>query len=126
MPTVLIPARMESLRFPGKPLAPILGIPMVIRCAYNSKDAGLDPIICTNNDLIIDAAKKYSIDSIKTPDFNTGTDRVFWAAQQLQVNKIINLQGDEPLISAEALRKFANHIDTCLLADGHNQWIVWS
>ena len=59
MPTVLIPARMESLRFPGKPLAPILGIPMVIRCAYNSKDAGLDPIICTNNDLIIDAAKKY-------------------------------------------------------------------
>ena len=114
MPIVLIPARMESVRFPGKPLAPILGIPMVIRCAYNAKDAGLEPIICTNNDLIIDTARKHHIDSVKTPDFNTGTDRVCWAVEQINAKKVINLQGDEPLISAEALSVFANYIENSL------------
>ena len=114
MAIVLIPARMESLRFPGKPLAPILGVPMVIRCAHNSKDAGLEPIICTDSDLIIDVvASKYQINSIKTPNFNTGTDRVHWSAHQIQAEKIINLQGDEPLISPDALNKFAKHIDNC-------------
>ena len=40
--TILIPARMESSRFPGKPLAPINGIPMIVYCAKNALETGLD------------------------------------------------------------------------------------
>ena len=103
----LIPARMESTRFPGKPLAPINGVPMVIRCAQNSLNAGLDTFICTDSQLICDAANSYSIKSLLTPSFNTGTDRVNWAASRLNYSHVINLQGDEPLLSSTALSFFA-------------------
>ena len=108
---------MESERFPGKPLAPIHGTPMSIRCALNAQKTGLNTYICTDSELIIDTANKYNINAIKTPVFNTGTDRVEWAARTINASIIVNLQGDEPLISTEAI----NHLqkqDNCRKTSG--------
>ena len=49
---ILIPARMQSTRFPGKPLAPINGIPLVIYCAKNAIETGLDTYVCTDSEEI--------------------------------------------------------------------------
>ena len=117
-PTVLIPARIESTRFPAKALAPIQGVPMVIRCAQNALNAGLRTVICTDSELISDTAKKYDIESILTPEFNTGTDRINYAASQLDSDLIINLQGDEPLISSDAIQEFSNRLKT-ISVDSH-------
>ena len=110
-PVILIPARMESARFPGKPLAPILHIPLVIRCANNAISSGLDTYVCTDSQLILDACKSFSIPSIKTPEFSTGTDRVHWSSQQLNFDLIINLQGDEPLIKPQAIKTFSDQLE---------------
>lgn len=118
IPIVLIPARIESSRFPAKALAPMEGIPMVIRCAQNSLNAGLRSVICTDSELISDTASKYNIESILTPEFNTGTDRIHYAASLLDSDLIINLQGDEPLISSGAIGEFSAKLQT-LSADNH-------
>jgi 3-deoxy-manno-octulosonate cytidylyltransferase (CMP-KDO synthetase) len=107
-PTVLIPARMESSRFPGKPLAPILGKPMIVRCAQNALEAGLPVLVCTDNTAIADVCSKNGIESIVTPVFQTGTDRVHWAWKSKNLGPCINLQGDEPLLSSAAIKHFAD------------------
>jgi len=109
-PVVLIPARMESIRFPGKPLAPILGLPMVIYCAQNAVSSGYATFICTDSQIIIEAAKNYGIETIKTPSFLTGTDRINWASKQIDAEYLINLQGDEPLINSEAIIEIGNNL----------------
>lgn len=109
-PVILIPSRMESERFPGKPLAPIGGIPMVIYCARNAMATGYNTYICTDSDLISEAARQYGIKSILTPRFATGTDRVNWAGKEIGAEYIINLQGDEPLIQPEAIRRMGEEV----------------
>ena len=46
---ILIPARMSSTRFPGKPLAPIDGVPMVVYCARNALKTNLEVYVCTDS-----------------------------------------------------------------------------
>lgn len=112
LPTVLIPARMESSRFPGKPLAPILGKPMIVRCAENALESGLPVLVCTDNTAIADVCNKHKIDCIITPSFQTGTDRVHWAWKTRNLGPCINLQGDEPLLSSSAIKDFADALIT--------------
>jgi 3-deoxy-manno-octulosonate cytidylyltransferase (CMP-KDO synthetase) len=107
---ILIPSRMESTRFPGKPLAPISGVPMVVRCAKNAQGSGYSTFICTDSEMVIETSKRYGVNTIKTPDFATGTDRVNWASAALGADYVINLQGDEPLISSQAIRSFGEEI----------------
>ena len=102
--SILIPARMASTRFPGKPLAPIEGFPMVVYCARNAIKTGLEVIVCTDSKEINSVCKLYKIKSILTPEFNTGTDRIAWACDQIKSEYIINLQGDEPLISSDSIK----------------------
>jgi 3-deoxy-manno-octulosonate cytidylyltransferase (CMP-KDO synthetase) len=106
-PVVLIPARLESRRLPGKALADLSGVPMVIRCALNAKDAGLQTWVCSDSPAILKACSIWGVRHLLTPTFNTGTDRCTWAAQKLCAESILILQGDEPLISPEALRAFS-------------------
>lgn len=108
--SILIPARMASTRFPGKPLAPIEGIPMVVYCARNAIKTGLDVIVCTDSREINSVCELYKIKSILTPEFNTGTDRIAWACDQIKSEYIINLQGDEPLISSDSIKKIINSL----------------
>ncbi|MAV29332.1 MAG: hypothetical protein CMF43_05975 [Legionellales bacterium] len=103
---ILIPARMESVRFPGKPLAPIAGTPMVLYCAENAKKTGYPTYVCTDSKDILSVCKTHDVNCIKTPQFNTGTDRVAWSAKELGLEFIVNLQGDEPLITSQNIGFF--------------------
>lgn len=110
--TCLIPSRMESTRFPGKALATIKQWPMVIHCAKNSIEAGLETWVCTDNNLIQDACDQEKINVVMTPHFDTGTDRCSWAAKELRSKKLIVLQGDEPLINSRMLEEFMRVVES--------------
>ena len=105
----IIPARYGSTRFPGKPLAEILGKPMfwhvfkrASRCPQLSKT-----VLATDDDRIISAAKNLNVPVIKTRDDHlSGTDRVLEAADLLNVPEnavVINIQGDEPSLDPDLL-----------------------
>jgi 3-deoxy-manno-octulosonate cytidylyltransferase (CMP-KDO synthetase) len=105
----IIPARYGSKRFPGKPLAEILGKPMfwhvfkrASRCPQLSKT-----ILATDDNRIISAAKNLNVPVIKTRDDHlSGTDRVLEAAELLNVPEdavVINIQGDEPTLEPDML-----------------------
>lgn len=102
----VIPARYQSSRFPGKPLANICGKPM-IWWVYNQckKVKEFDAIyVATDDSRIYDTCKEYSMDVIMTSaDHKTGTDRIGEVAKKIDADLYINIQGDEPLISPEEI-----------------------
>lgn len=106
MPSIFIPARMESTRFPGKPLAPIDGIPMIVYIAKNAAETNFQTYVCTDSREIAAVCKLYSINVVLTPEFTTGTDRVAWASHETGSDFSVNLQGDEPLITTDKLALF--------------------
>lgn len=108
--SILIPARMESTRFPGKPLAPIQGIPMIVYCARNAMKTGLNTYVCTDSMEVKSVCDLYKVKSILTPKCNTGTDRIAKAIENIDCEYVINLQGDEPLIDSNALQKFIENM----------------
>ena len=100
----IIPARYKSTRFPGKPLADILGKPMFW---HVFKRARLCPeltsvMLATDDDRIFSAAEKLDVPVVMTrDDHESGTDRVLEAAESIKVPKdavVVNIQGDEPAI----------------------------
>lgn len=98
---VIIPARYASSRFPGKPLTPILGKPMILWVAELSEKAvGHDNVyIATDDDRIADVVISAGYQAVMTSDSClTGTDRLAEAAQQVDADIYINVQGDEPII----------------------------
>ena len=103
---VLIPARMQSTRFPGKPLAPINGLPMIVHCARNSLAAEQLTYVCTDSTEISRICDMYSVPCITTPSFETGTDRVAWSAKKLNLDHIANVQGDEPMLNTSTIKQF--------------------
>lgn len=109
--TILIPARMESTRFPGKPLAPINGIPMIVFCARNALETGLEVYVCTDSKEVESVCTLYNVSSLLTPEFNTGTDRIAHAAKDLDTDYVINLQGDEPLINPQSINLLINNLE---------------
>jgi 3-deoxy-manno-octulosonate cytidylyltransferase (CMP-KDO synthetase) len=104
---IIIPARIQSSRFPRKVLADVLGTPMVVRVA---KQASLidDVIVATDCDEVIKVCAKYDIKAVITSDMHkSGTDRIYEVVQKMGLNSnecIINLQGDEPFIEKEVLK----------------------
>ncbi len=119
--TILIPARMSSTRFPGKPLAPIEGVPMVVYCARNALKTNLEVFVCTDSKEIYSVCNLYNIKAIMTPACNTGTDRIAIACDQLETDYIINLQGDEPLIDYQSINKLIKNIN---LLDQNDDLII--
>lgn len=98
----VIPSRYGSTRFPGKPLCPILGKPMVqwvVEAAKRAKSLD-DVIVATDDRRIADAVAAFGGTAVMTPsDLPSGTDRVAMAAAPVADDDIIvNVQGDEPLI----------------------------
>lgn len=108
---IIIPARIGSSRFPNKVLANIDGIPMVIRTAKAVEDID-DVAIATDSQEVIDIAEKYNIKAVMTKeDHQSGTDRIYEAAQKLELDEdeiIINVQGDEPFIETEVVQAIHN------------------
>jgi len=108
--TAIIPARYGSSRFPGKPLALINGVPMIIRVWERAKDILEDVYIATDHEEIYNISKRAGAKVIMTSsEHNTGTERVAEAAKKIFTSAnsrnqiVLNIQGDEPLISKEAI-----------------------
>ena len=98
---VIIPARYSSSRFPGKPLVPLIGKPMILWVAELSAIAvGNDHVyVATDNDVIANVVRAAGFNSVMTSSSAlTGTDRLAEAASSLDYEIFINVQGDEPLV----------------------------
>jgi 3-deoxy-manno-octulosonate cytidylyltransferase (CMP-KDO synthetase) len=105
--TGVIPARYQSSRFPGKPLAPICGKPMVWWVYQQaSKVKGFDEImVATDSSEIYDACIKYGMKVVMTSDSHpTGTDRLGEVASQTDADFYVNIQADEPIIEPEIIQ----------------------
>ena len=104
---IVIPARYQSKRLPGKPLAKIGGLPMIVR-TYNqcSKVVSKNKIIVATDSLKIKkVCDEYKIKSIITSNkCLTGTDRVAEVAKKIKCNFYINVQGDEPFFNPNDLK----------------------
>ena len=106
--SAVIPARYGSTRFEGKPLADILGKPMIQHVYEGVRQSKLieEVIVATDDQRILDTVKSFGGKAIMTsPTHFTGTDRVAEAAQKLKSDIIVNVQGDEPLIIGSIIDK---------------------
>ncbi|MGB9627065.1 MAG: 3-deoxy-manno-octulosonate cytidylyltransferase [Thermodesulfobacteriota bacterium] len=104
----VIPARYGSTRFEGKPLAPILGKPMIQYVYEGVCQSRLvkEVFIATDDQRILEVVKSFGGKAILTsPNHPTGTDRVAEAARNLKAEIIVNVQGDEPLIKGPIIDK---------------------
>ena len=104
----IIPARYNSTRFPGKPLA-ILGKNPIIQHVYErTKNSGIfdEIIVATDDQRIFDAVENFGGKVVFTsPKHKSGTDRVAEVCSKLDCDIIVNIQGDEPFILEKPLLK---------------------
>jgi len=106
--SAVIPARYRSTRFEGKPLADILGKPMIQHVYEGVRQSKLidEVIVATDDQRILEAVKSFGGKAIMTsPTHSTGTDRVAEVAKNLKSEIIVNVQGDEPLIKGSIIDK---------------------
>ena len=107
----VIPARFASTRLPGKPLKDIAGKPMVVRVYERASQAGLvdETLVATDDERIKDAVETAGGRAMLTrADHATGTDRLAEVAEAYpQVDLIVNVQGDEPLIEPGLIDQLA-------------------
>ncbi|GFM38608.1 3-deoxy-manno-octulosonate cytidylyltransferase [Desulfovibrio psychrotolerans] len=110
----IIPARYESSRFPGKPLADILGKPMFWHVYTRARQCPLlTRVVLATDDLrIADAAREHGVECVMTrTDHPSGTDRVYEAACLLGVPEdavVVNIQGDEPALNPQMLTQLVS------------------
>lgn len=108
---VVIPARYASSRFPGKPLVPLLGKPMILWVAELSEKAvGKENVyVATEDYRIFDTVTENGFQAVMTSDnCLTGTDRLAEAVQHIEADMYINVQGDEPLVDPADITKAIN------------------
>ena len=103
---VIIPARYESTRFPGKLLYPLKGIPIIQHVYKNSRRARLanDVIIATDSETIFERVLAFGGKAIMTDKKHpSGTDRIAEVATSMDYDIIVNVQADEPLLRPEMI-----------------------
>jgi 3-deoxy-manno-octulosonate cytidylyltransferase (CMP-KDO synthetase) len=106
----IIPSRYASRRFPGKALALLGGIPIIVRVMRQAQKSSIvdDIIVATDDNRIADTVTKYDGKAIVTKGkFTCGSERVAAAAKDLKADIVLNIQGDEPLVSPEVIDKVA-------------------
>jgi 3-deoxy-manno-octulosonate cytidylyltransferase (CMP-KDO synthetase) len=109
----IIPARYQSTRFPGKPLA-LLNNKSVIQWVYENASQALDEVwVATDDQRIFEAVTNFGGKAIKTErSHRSGTDRCAEAALSLSkkfdFDVVINIQGDEPFIRAKQIEQLIN------------------
>ncbi len=113
-PIVLIPARMAATRLPGKPLADIEGLPMIVRVLRQAEAAGIGPVaVAAGDSEIVAAVEAAGGRAVLTdPDLPSGSDRIVAALAELDPqgrhDVVINLQGDIPFIQPSAVAACAD------------------
>lgn len=118
----IIPARYKSTRFEGKPLADILGKPMIQRVfEAATKARSLDTAVVATDDVrIFDAVKRFGGSAVMTSsEHRSGTDRVAEVAAGCDAGIVVNIQGDEPLLDPAM-------IDECVGALTANKGVEFS
>jgi 3-deoxy-manno-octulosonate cytidylyltransferase (CMP-KDO synthetase) len=103
---VIIPARYESTRFPGKPLYPLKGKPLIQHVFENAKRSTLaeDVIVATDSETIFEKVFAFGGKAVMTDQKHpSGTDRIAEVAASMKYDIIVNVQGDEPLIRPEMI-----------------------
>ncbi len=109
-PIILIPARLGSTRLPGKVLADIAGLPMIVRVLHRARESALGPVaVACGEPEIARAVQAAGGRAILTdPDLPSGSDRIFAALNEIDPDQahdvIINLQGDLPGIDPGDLK----------------------
>lgn len=109
-PLILIPSRMASTRLPGKPLADINGLPMIVQVVNRAVEADIGHVVvAADTQEICDVVSAAGGEAIMTrADHTNGSDRIFEALELLDpdgvVDTIINVQGDLPTIDAQSIR----------------------
>jgi 3-deoxy-manno-octulosonate cytidylyltransferase (CMP-KDO synthetase) len=107
---VLIPARMASVRLPGKPLADICGKPMIVHVLRRAEEAGVGPVVVATDSRDIAAAVEAAGGRavMTRSDHASGSDRIFEALgavdAEARVEIIVNVQGDLPTLASNDVR----------------------
>lgn len=102
----VIPSRYGAQRFPGKPLAPIAGVPMIVRVIRQAQKAKrLSEVwVATDDQRIADAVEKAGAKAVMTPaTLKSGTDRIAYAVRKQKADIVVNIQGDEPVMAPAAI-----------------------
>ncbi len=105
---IVIPARYKSSRFPGKPLALLLGKPMILWVAeLSAKAVGKEFVfVATDDSRIANVVERAGYQVVITSDKAlTGTDRLAEVAKKVEADIYVNVQGDEPLVAPEDVLK---------------------
>ena len=116
-PIVIIPARMASTRLPGKPLADIAGLPMIVQVLKRAEEAAIGPVVvaCAEREIkdAVEAAGGRAV--LTDPNHPSGSDRIFEALQacdpDAQYDAIVNLQGDLPVLDPAVVRAAMKPLD---------------
>ena len=112
----VIPARYASTRFPGKPLHPIAGKPLIQHVVERCQQARSlsEIIVATDDPRIAEVARRFCRVEMTRADHPSGTDRIAEVAARCPCDAVVNVQGDEPLMDpavidavAEALAEAA-------------------
>ena len=113
-PIIIIPSRMGSTRLPGKPLADICGLPMIVHVLNRANETKLGPVVVAcDGKKIADVVRKAGGMAVLTdPNHPRGSDRIWEALNALldhaQYDAVINVQGDEPALDPAAIRTCYN------------------
>jgi 3-deoxy-manno-octulosonate cytidylyltransferase (CMP-KDO synthetase) len=105
---VVLPARYQSTRFPGKPLAAIAGKPLIEWVYRRALAIGgvARVVVATDDDRIASAVRGFGGDVIMTStDHRSGTDRVAEVSRPLPYDPVVNLQGDEPVFPPKLIEQ---------------------
>ena len=112
---VIIPSRLSASRLPGKPLLKINGLSIISHVYKKAQEANIGEVfVATEDQEIIEDVKKNGGEAILTNNnHKTGTDRIYEAFVKLgrtDIDLIMNLQGDEPLMNIEDIQKLNKHM----------------
>lgn len=111
---LIIPARYQSSRLPGKPLIDLHGLPMIVRTYQQCEKAfqRANIFVATDDQRIADTCDSHSINCLMTShNCLSGTDRVAEASEQVNADTYINVQGDEPIFNPEDIVRLVNEAE---------------
>jgi 3-deoxy-manno-octulosonate cytidylyltransferase (CMP-KDO synthetase) len=107
---ILIPARLASTRLPGKPLADLNGVPMIVHVLRRAEAARVgEAVVATDSEAVAAAVEKAGGRAVMTrSDHESGSDRIYEALEAVdpehRIEIVVNVQGDLPTVSADDIR----------------------
>lgn len=111
----IIPARYASTRFPGKPLHPIAGKPLIQHVVQQCQQARAlsEVIVATDDDRIATVARQFCRVEMTRADHPSGSDRIAEVAARCACDAVVNIQGDEPLMDPAVVDAVAQALQHC-------------